>query len=166
MMILSMDLSLNLPSCVVLEINDGVTTVLDTYYVDNKKVSTWTKAEKLFRIQNMFEKIHSEYPLIDYAVREKGFSRFPSVTQALFRVVGVADLKSLELFNVRDVAEIPPTRVKLFIGGYGKASKDEVAQGVVERLREDQKDMEFYSDDVTDAIAVGMTFGIEMGWIK
>lgn len=63
---------------------------------------------------------------IDVFVREKGFSRFPHETQALFKVVGVADLAAWQ--KCRAVyEEIAPTAVKKLLSGSGKASKEEVA---------------------------------------
>ena len=59
-------------------------------------------------------------------VREKGFSRFPHETQALFKVVGVADLAVWTTCRTEFV-EIAPTTVKKMLIGSGKASKEEVA---------------------------------------
>ena len=59
-------------------------------------------------------------------VREKGFSRFPHETQALFKVVGVADLAAWTTCRTECV-EIAPTTVKKLLTGSGKASKEEVA---------------------------------------
>ena len=59
-------------------------------------------------------------------VREKGFSRFPHETQALFKVVGIADLAAWRAYGTEFV-EIAPTTVKKLLTGSGKASKDEVA---------------------------------------
>ena len=63
---------------------------------------------------------------INVFVREKGFSRFPHETQALFKVVGVADLTAWQ--KCRTVyEEIAPSAVKKLLVGSGKASKEEVA---------------------------------------
>ena len=59
-------------------------------------------------------------------MREKGFSRFPYETQALFKVVGVADLTAWQ--KCRAVyEEIAPAAVKKLLVGSGKASKEDVA---------------------------------------
>ena len=55
-------------------------------------------------------------------VREKGFSRFPHETQALFKVVGVADLAAWRTSKTEFV-EIAPTTVKKLLTGSGKADK-------------------------------------------
>ena len=63
---------------------------------------------------------------INVFVREKGFSRFPHETQALFKVVGVPDLTAWQ--KCRAVyEEIAPSAVKKLLVGSGKASKEEVA---------------------------------------
>lgn len=95
--------------------------------------------EKLCHLNNRGEKkchgqILSEiYDLItelavDVAVfvREKGFSRFPHETQALFKVVGVADLAVWNKHRCAFV-ECAPSTVKKALTGSGKAGKAEVA---------------------------------------
>ena len=95
--------------------------------------------EKLCHLNNRGEtKCHGQilaeiYDLItelsvDIAVfvREKGFSRFPHETQALFKVVGVADLAVWKAYGTEFV-EIAPTTIKKLLTGSGKANKGEVA---------------------------------------
>lgn len=166
--ILSLDLSLNLPAAAVGVVENGVYNILDTYYVDNKdgKAAKLTTAGKLYRIARMFYDIKEQHGDIEYIVREKGFSRFPATTQKLFKVVGLSDYLGIKLFGCTDIAEIPPTTVKSMIAGYGKATKDEVMAGVISLLPVDKKDYEYYSDDVSDAVAVGLTFSIKQGWLK
>ena len=59
-------------------------------------------------------------------VREKGFSRFPHETQALFKVVGIADLAAWRQSRTQ-FEEIAPTTVKKLLTGSGKATKEDVA---------------------------------------
>ena len=119
--------------------------------------------EKLCHLNNRGEKkCHGQilaeiYDLItelavDVAVfvREKGFSRFPHETQALFKVVGVADLAAWKTCNTEFV-EIAPTTVKKLLTGSGKASKEEVA----ESLRSYVGSQMYKTDDESDALAVG-----------
>jgi crossover junction endodeoxyribonuclease RuvC len=88
-------------------------------------------------------------------VREKGFFRFPHETQALFKVVGVADLAAWTTCRTEFV-EIAPTTVKKTLTGSGKAGKEEVA-AVLERYVGRQ---EYATDDESDAVAVGVTWMI------
>ena len=86
-------------------------------------------------------------------VREKGFSRFPHETQALFKVVGVADLAAWKAYGTEFV-EIAPTTVKKLLTGSGKANKDEVAAALEKYIGEQQ----FEADDESDAVAVGIAW--------
>lgn len=86
-------------------------------------------------------------------VREKGFSRFPHETQALFKVVGVADLAAWRTSKTEFV-EIAPTTVKKLLTGSGKASKEEVAAS----LRQYVGKQAYAVDDESDAVAVGVVW--------
>lgn len=163
--ILAMDLSLNLPAFCVAEVEDGVFTVLEVSHVDNKKAKL-TTAEKLGRISWHLKNIFQKYGEFDVVVREKGFSRFANTTQLLFRVVGVSDLLAYELAGLKELEEYPPTTVKRMVAGDSRAEKKEVEDGVRALLQEHQKDMEFYSDDESDAVAVALTHCIKKGWLN
>lgn len=164
-LILSMDLSLNLPAFCVAEVNDGIFTVLEVSHVDNKK-GKLTTAEKLGKIAWHLKNIFQKYGEFDVVVREKGFSRYANTTQLLFRVVGVSDLVAYDEMALKEIEEIPPTTIKTMVAGYSKADKQEVEEGVRKLLQEHQKDIEFYSDDESDAVAVGLTCCIKKGWLK
>lgn len=94
-------------------------------------------------------------------VREKGFSRFPHETQALFKVVGVADLAAWKAYGTEFV-EIAPTTVKKLLTGLGKAGKDEVAAALEKYIGEQH----FKADDESDAAAVGIAWLIRNSYIK
>lgn len=157
--ILSMDLSLNLPAFALLEVIDEDIKVVATSYVDNKKN---TKKSHGFRINAIYAELSNfiaEAGEIDYVVREKGFSRFAGVTQTLFKVVGVSDLAVFKNGD-KPVNELSPTTVKRLVTGNGKADKDEVADAVLDFIS-NADEITFYSDDVSDAVAVGIAFAIE-----
>lgn len=164
--ILAMDLSLNLPAFCVAEVKDGEFTVLEISHVDNKKHSKWTTAQKLQAIAEEIRRLIDEYGAFDVIVREKGFSRYANTTQLLFRVVGISDLVALENGDCIAVEEIPPTTIKSIIAGYSRASKEGVEEGVRKLLQEHQKEMEFYSDDESDAVAVALTYCIKKGLLN
>lgn len=161
--ILAMDLSLNLPAFCVAEVVDGVFIVKEVSHVDNKKDKKITTAEKLGLTASHLKDIFQRYDGFDVIVREKGFSRFANTTQLLFRVVGVSDLVVLQEAGVKVVEEIPPTTIKTFVAGYSRADKEEVEEGVRKLLQDHQKDMDFYSDDESDAVAVALTYCIKKG---
>ena len=67
---------------------------------------------------------------------------------------------------LREIEEIPPTTIKTIVAGYSKADKQEVEEGVRKLLQEHQKEMEFYSDDESDAVAVALTYCIKKGLLN
>lgn len=163
--ILAMDLSLNLPAFCVAEVEGGLFTVLEVSHVDNKK-GKYTTAEKLGRIAEHLKDIFQKHGGFDVVVREKGFSRFANTTQLLFRVVGITDLIAFMEEGIKEMEEHPPTTVKRFVAGDSRADKLEVEIGVRGLLQEHQKDMKFYSDDESDAVAVALTHCIKNGWLN
>ena len=114
----------------------------------------------------LFRSVFQKYGHFDVVVREKGFSRFANTTQLLFRVVGVSDLIAFVEAGLKEVEEIPPTTIKTTIAGYSRADKEEVEQGVRELLLDHQKEMKFYSDDESDAVAVALTYCIRKGLLQ
>lgn len=164
--ILAMDLSLNLPAFAVVSVCDGVPHIITVCHVDNKKHTKWTQAQKIKATADMLRKLLCEHSDVDVVVRERGFSRFAQTTQALFRVVGVSDLVAYEELDVKQVEEIPPTTVKSIVGGYGKATKEEVEEGLRTMLPDHQKDYVFATDDESDAVAVAVTYAYKKGWLK
>ena len=169
--ILSMDLSMNLPAMALLSITeDKKIKVLGYEYVDNKGLTgkrKKTNAQKLVEIHNALNDFISKFGLKScedlHIVRERGFSRFATETQTIFRVVGLVDYICLDQLGNKDIMEITPPSVKKLVTGDGKASKSEVMDEVRNFLVEDQRNMKFYSDDVSDAIAVGIAYAIKQG---
>lgn len=149
--ILAMDLSLSSPGFAVLVVNSGVVDV-----VHHSHVKTNTKKSHGYRLMEIYQhmkNIYLEHPDINEVVREKGFSRFPTVTQTLFKVVGISDACAYKHgFDV--VSEYSPTTVKKTITGTGKASKDDVAISINTYI---STNIKFNNDDETDAVAVGLT---------
>ena len=94
-------------------------------------------------------------------VREKGFSRFPHETQALFKVVGVADLAAWRTSKTEFV-EIAPTTVKKLLTGSGKAGKEEVAESLERYVGKNA----YMTDDESDATAVGTVWLLMNGFLK
>ena len=165
--ILSMDLSLNLPCIVLLEVVDKKIKIIDVTFVDNKKNTKKTHAEKLAEIEGALFKFIVKHGLQNEdkleIVRERGFSRFATETQALFKVVGVADLTVFNELGIKSMAEITPPSVKKLVTGDGKATKKDVEDEVRNFLIKEQRDYKFYSDDVSDAVAVGIAHSIKKG---
>jgi len=163
-MILAMDLSLSGSAFAVLDIQDGAINIIDTVWVNNKKHGQKPHG---FRLRNIAEELKRllQKHCIKYVVREKGFSRFNKTTQTLFKVVGVSDLLAFEKGH-EAIEEITPTQVKKVITGSGAASKDDVEAGVRKFLTKDQANIIFETDDVSDAVAVGICYAIQSGYIS
>lgn len=96
----------------------------------------------------------------DFLVRERGFARHARETQAIFKMVGIADLAAW--FSGRKVfEEIAPLTVKKLITGSGKASKEEVAAALELYVGK----QEYACDDESDAVAVGIAWLIQKGYL-
>lgn len=151
MKILAMDLSLSCPAFAVVSVKNGVAELhhLSHLKTDTKK----THGYRLFQIYNHMDNIYKEHPDLDEVVREKGFSRFPSVTQTLFKVVGISDVCA-NRNGIDVITEYAPTTVKKTISGTGKGSKEDVARCVNIYFGTDIK---FKTDDESDAVAVAIT---------
>lgn len=162
MIILSLDLSLNGAGMAVLSLQGDKVEVLETCLVDNKKVKGLSVGAKLFKIHgNLIRLLGKHNP--DVVVREKGFSRFADTTQKLFRVVGIADLALFEHDPLKNMEELSPTTVKKWLTGDGKAAKEQVEAAVRGYLIPEQQDMEFASNDISDAVAVGIAQLLKTG---
>lgn len=161
-------MSLNLPGYAIIDVVKGKALIRETRFTNNKirGGSKIPRAKRLKYIADDIEQLLKDYPDIDVVVRERGFSRFTRTTQVLFEVVGVSDLKVYEGLGITKIEEIAPTTVKRLVAGDGKASKDDVAEGVREHLVPAQKNYEFETDDVSDAIAVGISYMIQKGLLK
>lgn len=92
---------------------------------------------------------------IDVFVRERAFSRFPHETQALFKVIGIADLIAWQTGNAV-YSEIAPTTVKKLLVSSGRATKQEVADALEMYVGQQN----YITDDESDAVAVGIA------WLK
>lgn len=159
---LAMDLSLSQPGFAVLALSD-VDGEPKPIILEASHVKTNAKKPHGYRLEEISEEIDRliiEYNP-DHIVREKGFSRFPAVTQTLFKVVGVSDMVTYRQTEL-PVVEIAVTSVKKLVTGNGKASKKDVEEAVRRILRIDQADY-FANDDESDAAAVGIAYYVKKG---
>lgn len=166
--VLALDLSLSFPAYAILDCVGGEVDIVEVQYTDNKSKgrSKESHAQRLQHIADDLNVLLKTTWGIDYVVRERGFSQHNATTQALFKVVGVSELEILRLTGIYIATEIPPTTVKKYLTGNGKASKDEVEAGIRKYLSEEQKDYRFASDDCSDAVAVGISFLLQQGFIE
>ena len=84
-------------------------------------------------------------------MRERAFSRFPRETQALFKVVGIADLVVWKMCKAT-WTEMAPATIKKLLTGSGKADKETVAKALTQYVGHHL----YASDDESDAVATGI----------
>lgn len=144
----------------VLEVKGGKIQVLATKLVDNKKIKCF--GEKLALIEKALIELIINYEP-DVICREKGFTRFAGTTQKLFKVVGVSDLTAYHRGYTEELPEYSPTTVKKHLACSGKAEKEEVERAVREFLVDWQKEIQFETNDISDAVAVGITHLLATG---
>lgn len=157
---LGLDLSLSSPGFAVIDVSDRTPSLA---YVGHIKTNAkQTHGQRLATIQNtLIEPVISRYYPFTAIIRERGFSQHAATTQALFKVVGVADLT---FADDGEIVEIPPATVKKALTGSGRAEKAEVADKVRQRLRL-PSDYRFATDDESDACAVALAYLIAEGEI-
>lgn len=177
---LAMDLSLSQPGFAVLAITDDSSPIIadrgKPILLEKSFVKTNVKKPHGYRLGEISDEIRRYMKEYDpsHIVREKGFSRFPTVTQTLFKVVGVSDLVVSEDYTHKTVHEIATTSVKKLVTGNGKSTKEEVAIATFKRLQIENTDDFYYVntkgeriliDDMTDAAAVGLAYYKQKGLI-
>lgn len=123
-----------------------------------KKASLYHNALKLKYIYDELDKLKELYPPTVIAI-ERGFSRFNTATQTIFRVHGLVNY----MFN--DIAQIyyPPKTVKEAI------IKGDATKKVVQDAINLRYDVEFNDEDESDAFAVLITYLIKnelIEWVK
>lgn len=162
--LLALDLSLSSTGYAVIQWNKKKqkATVLEVGHIDNKQQgrASWNHGKKLINIHLQLTDLFNRHQ-IDRVVREQGFSRFNKATQALFRVVGIADFV-VEREIQQSITEYSVTTVKKAITGNGKADKQEVAIKIDQYLTEK---IEFSVDDESDAVAVGICHYLKTGGV-
>ena len=106
------------------------------------------------RMQKIRDRISVLFDMykIDTVIKESGFVKGGRSTQLIFKAVGVAELTCADR-GKPVIYEYAPTTIKKWVGGHGKASKDDVAAGVIKFTG--FKD--FKTDDESDAAAIILT---------
>lgn len=143
-------------------------SVLGLYSMDNKTGARkrYPHGRKLDEFAELFTSTVSKFagendckPSDFVFIRERGFSRFAAETQTIFRMVGVTDLLIWRLAG-KSFDQIAPKEVKKFVAGDGKATKVSVAASLPYYVG----DIQYASDDESDAVAVGIAWLIKNGY--
>ena len=131
---------------------DDASVVLVTS-IDTKKEEGHPK--KLKKIADFVLDLKNKYPP-NKIIIERGFYRFNTSTQAIYRVHGVIQY----LFSEFPQIFYPPIKVKKVVGGKGNMKKDELR-----KIIEKKYDMVFSNNDESDSFAVGICHFIKEGII-
>lgn len=125
-------------------------TSIDTTDIRNIKANKgkYLNGLKLFKIQEEMRALKEQYPP-QAVVIERGFTRFNTATQVLYRVHGIANV----MFH--DIAQIyyAPKDIKATIIS-GDASKDMVRQQILKEI----PNLNFKNEDESDAAAIVLTY--------
>lgn len=149
MVIFALDPSLAASGWALVKYADGLITLIGCGEVPTNPKQT--HGERLRVIREALQGVAKGEQITD-VVKERGFSRFPAATQALYKTHGILE----EMFAEFKVVEYAVTTVKLSVGGSGKSSKEEVAAGT-KRMLGLPEDYEFISDNASDAVAAALT---------
>ncbi|MBS4195363.1 crossover junction endodeoxyribonuclease RuvC [Lederbergia citri] len=163
MKILALDISAS-PGVAVIEIKRNRPKLL---YVDSVKTDTkFSDSQRYSYIEAFAIKAIHEYGPFDAVVREKytGTSRSKRAKQLVYGAWAAIDMALGKYgYSIDEKDEIVASAIKKAVSGKGTADKEEVADGVRRILGED---IEFKSDDASDAVAVALTYALLNGLIK
>ena len=118
--------------------------------------ASYSHGKNLKLIANKMMQLKNEYPTKTITI-ERGFARFNTATQVIYRVHGVCNL----IFHDCEQIYYPPKTVKEAILK-GDATKKQIQ----ETIRNKYPDIVFKNEDESDAFAVGLTYFIKTGKIK
>lgn len=110
--------------------------------------------ERLKVIADVFLGLRKQYD-IDAIIFEKGFTRFHNSTQALFKVIGVANY----IFYDCKTIYYAPATIKKIVCGNGRADKKLVQQ----KMRDMFSFLRFDDQDQSDAVSVGYVYFLDKG---
>jgi Holliday junction resolvasome RuvABC endonuclease subunit len=151
----AMDLSMDCSGLVIFDIETQSPVVITSF--PTKKA--WSHGKRLNQIYEGMKAFKSDYPCSVVAI-ERGFSRFNTATQVIFRVHGMINW----LFHKFEQYYYTPKTVKEAILT-GTASKEALQKKILLTY----PDVSFNNEDESDAFAVGLTYFIrecKMEWVK
>lgn len=158
------DLSLRQPGFAILHIaENGRIRIVETDICKNRNKNHTHGVLLDVIAKKMYAMVRSIPEGVNLAfVRERAFSRFARETQALNKVVGVADyllatrLKHNHTIQPPDWQELAPKSIKAIVAGSGNATKEDV-----QRALKDYVGLYSYpTSDESDAVAVGVAYAI------
>lgn len=159
MIITGFDLSLSDTGWAVLEITSKTDyKILKSGHIPTelrKGGRTYTTGSRLHKISELIKGILEKYPP-DYIAKEASFSNGNNKsTQQIYKVNGAFELL-IHQSAIRTFTEFAPSTIKKTITGNGHSKKIDVAKRVAELTNIKTK-----NDNVTDAVAVALTYAIK-----
>lgn len=155
MRILGIDPGIAIVGYSVIDVADGVYNLVASGSVQTDKKKT--HAARLLEITNDLEEIIKTYKPDTAGVEKLFFFKNQKTIIPVAQARGVI-IMTLEKYSVSAV-EYTPLQVKLTITGYGRASKDEVAEAVEKMVCKDGKCWPKL-DDTVDSIAIAVCHAI------
>lgn len=152
--LLSFDLSLSNSGWALSEIAEGKLTLLEYGSIGTKRFS---KRSTGFRLEYIYKQLNDIYSRnkVDLVVKERSFSNARiTATQQIMKVNGIWELASY-LAEHEDFEELPPSTVKKWATGDGRADKQAVITAVNDYFGLTLKKAD---NDIADAIAVGLAY--------
>jgi len=152
--ILSFDMSLSNSGWALTKTVKRNLVLLDYGTIGTKRYAQRSTGMRLDYIYGELEKIYKDHK-VDIVVKERSFSnsRF-TATQQIMKVNGIWEMVS-HLSDHDDFTELPPSTVKKWATGDGKASKQDVINTINEYFGLELKKAD---NDIADAIAVSLAY--------
>lgn len=176
--VLAADFGLRRPAIAILtNVENGKALIERMFVIDTKKNTKMCRSQILSNINTIFrEQIiptfvdivkqqNAKGIVTSVAVRESGFTRFHTETQALYAVMGITDMALYETLQL-EWYNIAPLSIKKLVTGSGKATKAEVASSLNQYLVLPIENYKFEGDDETDAVGVGLAWMIQRGYVR
>lgn len=128
-----------------------------TYHIEDSGIILTTHATNpLGYISSELSRILRRHPEIELVIpKESMFNQNYRTTKTLASVHSV--VKQVLHAGGYDFVNVNPAEVKRAVGGHGQAPKEQVADGV-RKYCNLPPDYPFLTDDVSDAVAVGLTY--------
>lgn len=159
MIVIALDLSMNCTGYAVVEAESKQVRLIKKGIIKAKAKESHGK--RLKRQYDTLKFLREQYP--DAVIVKESLHYGRAKTSAILaKVHGVVDY----LFNEETIHEYPAVTIKRIIANDGKAKKHEVEEAVRGVLAEHGIiDIEFQTDDESDAVAVALTYMMEKGVI-
>jgi Holliday junction resolvasome RuvABC endonuclease subunit len=104
---------------------------------------------RLKEIADFIVPLREQFPT-NLIVLEKGFTKFNTSTQVIFRVHGLVNYLFWDCTQVYYAA----TTIKKVVAGNGRAKKDELKKVIIEKF----PNLTICDDDQSDAVSIGLTY--------